>query len=132
MQNNIGEARRRYSDKVGKFTQEDAAEYFGVALSTYKKWEQGQGMLNGEQLKAIAEKYGTTSDYLLRRVDYAVVEIPEEDPATLDERELVMLYRNMDGRHRSLLMENARSFAALSGKSEEGDAESFERAGIVV
>lgn len=68
MKNNIGEARRSYAARIGKFTQDDAAAYFGVSLSTYKKWEQGQGMLNGEQLRAIAQKYGTTVDYLLCRL----------------------------------------------------------------
>lgn len=65
MENNIGEARRNYSLRNGKFTQSDAAKFFGVSLSTYKKWEQGQGMMNGEQLKEIAMKYDTTVDYLL-------------------------------------------------------------------
>ena len=79
MQNNIGDARREYAAKYGKFTQEDAAMYFGVSTSTYKKWEQGQGMLNGEQLRALAQKYETTVDYLLdRSVNYAIVELPEE------------------------------------------------------
>ena len=66
MDNNIGNARRNYADMVGGFTQKDAADYFGVSLSTYKKWEQGHGMMNGSQLREIAEKYGVTVDYLLQ------------------------------------------------------------------
>ena len=71
MKNNIGEARRNYEYYVinDKFTQDDAAEFFGVAPSTYKKWEQGQGKLNGEILCAIADKYDTTVDYLLKLTD---------------------------------------------------------------
>lgn len=62
MFNRIGEARREYADRVGRFTQEDAADFFGVSLSTYKKWEQGKGMMNGEQLRMIAMKYDVTVD----------------------------------------------------------------------
>ncbi len=120
MQNNIGEARREYADKVGKFTQEDAAAYFGVSLSTYKKWEQGQGMMNGSQLKAIAEKYDTTVDYLLRRVSVAVVETPIDEPTTLDERELLSLYRRMEPAQRLAFMEVARSMAVASEKDGAG------------
>ena len=76
MENNIGDARRAYADKVGKFTQEDAAQFFDVSLSTYKKWEQGQGMMNGAQLRAIAEKYGTTTDYLLKIDTDALSRVP--------------------------------------------------------
>ena len=99
MENNIGEARRNYSLRNGKFTQSDAAKFFGVSLSTYKKWEQGQGMMNGEQLKEIAMKYDTTVDYLLdvQGVNYAVVEMPEDDSTlSSDELQLLYLYRKID------------------------------------
>lgn len=71
MQNNIGEARRKYAAKVGRFTQNNAAEYFGVSLSTYKKWEQGSGKLNGERLRQIANKYGVSVDFLLGTSAYS-------------------------------------------------------------
>ena len=68
MQNNIGEARRSYSLKIGhEITQDEAAEMFGVSPSGYKKWEQGVGKLNGEILCAIADKYECSTDYLLCR-----------------------------------------------------------------
>lgn len=110
--NNIGEARRNYAEKVGKFTQEDAAEYFGVSLSTYKKWEQGKGKMNGEQLRDISRKYGVTTDFLLDvkpSVSYATVN-PSERPSsylTDDERELLRSYRNMNESGRDELMEYA-------------------------
>jgi transcriptional regulator with XRE-family HTH domain len=89
MENFIGEARRNYETKNGRFTQKDAAKCFGVSLSTYKKWEQGQGMMNGEQLREIAMKYDTTVDYLLgvSSANYAVVDLPDDDELTDDERE---------------------------------------------
>ena len=119
MKNNIGEARRNYADRIGKFTQDDAAQFFGVSLSTYKKWEQGQGMMNGEQLREIAMKYDTTVDYLLgiTEIDYAVVELPSEEPKKLssDETELLTLYRMMSPDMQRTLLETARNFAALRG-----------------
>ena len=71
MDNNIGEARRSYENTLGggKFTQDDAAAFFDVSPSTYKKWEQGIGKLNGEILCAIADKFGVSVDYLLCRTD---------------------------------------------------------------
>lgn len=67
MDNNIGEARRSYALSHGKFTQKDAADFFGVREGTYAHWEQGRGKLNGEILCAMADKYGCSVDYLLCR-----------------------------------------------------------------
>ena len=129
MENRIGDARRDYADRIGGFTQKDAAEYFGVSLSTYKKWEQGQGKLNGGILREISDKYGVSVDYLLGLHPKAVV--AERQPSR-EERELVDLYRAMGERERVLLMENARAFAALSVKDGAGNTEDVERAGIVM
>ena len=102
MENNIGEARRQYASEVGKFTQEDAARFFGVSVSTYKKWEQGQGMMNGAQLRAIAEKYRVTVDYLLQ------AERPKPQPSlTPEESALLALYLQMDGQAKARVMEYA-------------------------
>lgn len=105
MENRIGEARRLYPDRVGKFTQADAAEYFCVCLSTYKKWEQGAGMMNGSQLRAISEKYGVTVDWLLM-IDR------KRRTQTDSEQELVRLYRSMDMNGRAALMEQAEFLAS--------------------
>lgn len=131
MENYIGEARRRYAGKVGKFTQEDAAKFFGVSLSTYKKWEQGQGMMNGEQLRIIAMKYGVTVDYLLG-INARRVTSDDGDILASDERELLFLYRRMDAENRARMMDNARAFAALSEKDGAGNRADVERAGGVV
>lgn len=44
MDNNIGNARRAYAKRVGKYTQEDAARDFSVSLSAYRNWEQGKNL----------------------------------------------------------------------------------------
>ncbi len=113
MENNIGEARRNYELNNGRFTQKDAAKFFGVSLSTYKKWEQGQGMMNGEQLREIAMKYDTTVDFLLgvSSVNYAVVDLPNDDELADDERELLACYRSLSTKGRHAVLTGLRDFA---------------------
>jgi len=119
MINNIGDARRIYADKVGKFTQEDAARFFNVSLSTYKKWEQGKGKLNGEQLRQIATKYGVTVDYLLNTaVHYAMVDI-KPPQLTTDELELVEIYRNITPKGQQQLMLFARGCLSTFPKNNQ-------------
>lgn len=72
------------------------------------------------------------------RIEYALVDMPTydgENPSgdfSNDERELIALYRNMDDKHKELLLENARSFSALSIKDGARATEDVERAGIAV
>lgn len=126
MENRIGDARRDYATLVGGFTQKDAAEYFGVSLSTYKKWEQGQGMMNGSQLRAIAEKYMTTVDYLLmltdnpEPLDESPAPAPAPSPAlSREEAELLGLWRRMDAQSRDAILVMARNAAAMSGVRQD-------------
>lgn len=92
MDNNIGEARRMYSQVHGKFTQDDAARFFGVASSTYKGWEQGVGKLNGDILCRIADKYDCSVDYLLCRVKDPTP-YPRRAAKTDEERRLLDAFR---------------------------------------
>ena len=129
MENNIGDARRRYELNTGKkFTQKDAAEYFCVSLGTYRNWEQGVGKgLKGKQLKEIADKYDTTVDYLLRltdspKISYHAIALDEpKRPDKLDE--LCELYRSMTDEGRSQLMIYARGLAATYPKNQMDSAE---------
>ena len=126
MQNNIGEARRSYAmtREDGKFSQEDAAAYFGVSVSTYQKWEQGVGKsLKVETLCAMADLYGTSADYLLCRSDNPKFEKVRKMGRC--ERELVELCDRMQPEHKEILMANARAFAALSEKDEQYDGEAL-------
>ena len=127
MNNNIGEARRTYSAAHGKFTQQDAAKVFGVALSTYRGWEQGVGKgLNGEQLCKLADFYDTSVDYLLCRTNnprFSQTRYPGRY-----EMELMDLVDKMDSRHRDTLIDTARAFSALSEK----DKPSYKRYSAVI
>ena len=121
MQNNIGEARRSYglTCKEGKFSQEDAAAYFGVSVSTYQKWEQGAGKtLNLETLCEIADLYGTSVDYLLCKTDNPKFEPIRNLGEYEQERELLDLFRKMGESDRAVLLDTARRFAAFSGARE--------------
>lgn len=118
MENRIGEARREYADRVGKFTQEDAAKFFGVSLSTYKKWEQGKGMMNGEQLRMIAMKYDTTVDYLLEITpksdhDVCIYDLNE------NEQELVDIMRSITPQGQQQLMLFARGVSSTFAKNNQ-------------
>lgn len=117
MENNISEARRRYADENGRFTQQDAANYFGVSLSTYKKWEQGSGLLNGSILRQIAELYGVSVDYLLMRDSKA--EKPSQDYMTNYERELVDIMRTITPEGQRELMIFARGILATHSKNNQ-------------
>jgi len=111
MENRIGEARKRYQKTHGKFTQKDAASYFMVSESTYKKWEQGRGLLNGSQLREIAYKYGVSVDYLLK------IDKPqsESDPY-LDELQRIANSITTEGKRQ--LMIYARGIASSYPKSD--------------
>lgn len=106
MENRISEARREYASMVGKFTQEDAARYFKVSLSTYQKWEQGKGMMNGSQLRELSKKYGKSVDYLLM-IDGAEKHGESRGSAqklTPDEQRLLDAYRKMEPERRQLVL----------------------------
>lgn len=112
MENRIGDARRQYAQFHGGFTQQQAADYFGVSLSTYKKWEQGKGKLNGSALQDISSKYGVTVDYLLMLDN-------DKHPAMIladEETELMSILRNVSPEGRRQLMVFARGIAATYPK----------------
>ena len=118
MENRIGEARREYADRIGGFTQKDAAEYFGVSLSTYKKWEQGQGKLNGGILRDVSAKYGVTVDYLL---GIQPARVSQERQPSREERELVELFRRIADEDKPAFLEMARALA-FAGDAKKKDA----------
>lgn len=54
------------------------------------------------------------------------------DNLTVDEYELITLYRNMDAHHKELMIESARSFSALSVKDEAGIREDVGRTELIM
>jgi len=115
MDNNIGNARRDFAKRNGKFTQEDAAKEFGVSLSAYRNWEQGKFLPSVGVANAIAKKYGVTVDYLLGisdspRIEYASVRL------TTDEDELIELFRVLSPEGRNAVLVGLREYARSSSK----------------
>ena len=132
MNNNIGEARRSYAATIdGGFSQEDAARYFGVSLSTYQKWEQGAGKsIKIETLCDIADLYGTSVDYLLCRTGN-----PKFSPVKhmgKYERELAETCSRLNDQQIDLLVMNAKQFAVANEKNGAGDRQDVGRAGQLV
>lgn len=121
MRNNIADARHSYAltRPDNRFTQSDAAKLFGVSVHTYKKWEQGQGKLNGEILCNIADAFGCTTDYLLCRTDN-----PNPNGSynglrlSTNEAGLIRMYRSADKRGREYILGSARMQMGVEEQSE--------------
>lgn len=102
--------RLKEARKSSGLSQQDASERFGVSLGTYRNWEQGRVVMNGEQLINAAKLYNTTVDYIL---------MTDEDVEENEmEEELVDLYRSMDADGRRTLIAIAETLADLHPKSE--------------
>ena len=123
MENNIGEARRAYANTTdrGVFTQEDAARELGVSLSTYRRWEQGvfKG-LKGDNLKKMAELYGVSVDYLLKRTNkprytYSFIPVSRDGAEDNGWDELANIYNGLSESGRGQLLDYARF---LKGKEK--------------
>ena len=112
MDNNIGNARRNFAKRNGKFTQEDAAKEFGVSLSAYRNWEQGKFLPSVGVANAIAKKYEVSVDYLLgvtdipQQIEYAAIKLSQK------EEELLEIYRSLTDEGKSHLLVYARGCAA--------------------
>lgn len=90
--------------KHAGITQEEAATAFGVSIGTYRNWEQGRVVMNGEQLIAAAKMFDTTVDFILMTdTDLAVPLEPKE--------ELVAIYDSMDSDGQRALLAAAHGLA---------------------
>lgn len=131
MDNNIGNARRAYAKRVGKYTQEDAARDFSVSLSAYRNWEQGKNLPNAGVANTIAKKYGVTVDYLLGNTQengrYAITAEYDDSlsyvrawahvlPLSQDEEELLNCYRQVEPWERELILNHAKMVVLHAGK----------------
>ena len=115
----ISEARREYARKNGiKFTQEDAAAYFGVSVGTYRNWEQGRVELNAIQLDSLSDLYGVTVDYLLGKTS---ISTPAEMMVCANsyEQEIFGIIRSLSPEGKKQLMVYARGCAATYPKNNE-------------
>ena len=95
------ETRLKEARKETGFSQKDAADKLGVSLGTYRNWEQGRVIMNGEQLIRTAHLFGTDVDYLL------MTDVDESGKEKMF-RELEQIYDRMDDDGRETLLIIAR------------------------
>ena len=88
--------------KAAGYSQQDASKMFGVSLGTYRNWEQGRVVMNGEQLIRAAEAFDSTVDYILM----TDVEVPE---ITQQQAELDAIFQELQAPARAVLLDVARS-----------------------
>lgn len=88
--------------KAAGYSQQDASKLFGVSLGTYRNWEQGRVVMNGEQLIRAAEAFDSTVDYILM----TDVEVPE---ITQQQVELDAIFQELQAPARAVLLDVARS-----------------------
>lgn len=125
MQNNLKTAR----EKEG-LTQQECADLFGVKLRTWQTYERGINQPKFEVLCEIADKFGTTTDYLIGRPDAPE---PLKRPETLEEvvnmldMDILMsgLYNILDDQKRREL--SAAMTTLVERQREREEAESAEK-----
>jgi transcriptional regulator with XRE-family HTH domain len=78
--------------------QGDLAKLLGVTATTISKWESGTYEMDQVSLKALADHFNVSIDYLLGH-DYDLKRLP------LKEQKLVRFYRNLSTKQRELIEE---------------------------
>ena len=95
--------RLKEARKSSGLSQQDASEQRGVSLGTYRNWEQGRVVMNGEQLIAAARLYNTTVDFILMT--------DSNDIGDEQEDELIDLYRSLSDDSKEAVLVVARTLA---------------------
>lgn len=103
-------ARLKDARKAAGLSQKEASEFLGVSIGTYRNWEQGRVVMNGEQLVSAARLFGTSIDYLLLTDGAAATD------AGADELQGLYESMNIDGRDALLIV--ARDLAERFGREE--------------
>lgn len=99
MQTRLKEAR-----KGAGFSQQEAAVALKVSIGTYRNWEQGRVIMNGEQLIKASQLFSATVDFILMTDTGAASAKNPED-------ELMALYNDLDADGREALLIVARGLA---------------------
>lgn len=94
---------KRIRESQGKL-QEEVAKDLGIALSTYRSWEQGSRNLNGTKLSRLADYYGVSVDTILA-TNYGVSF--DEQTLTESEETLLNLFNKLDDKGKEKLLEYA-------------------------
>lgn len=108
--------------KDRKFTQEEAANQFGVKLSTYQKYERDAISPPYDILIKIADFYNVSADYLLGRTEIkamAGTTPAEQLDVTAAEQEIIRRYTEFPEEVRLLLLETIRKLVGLPDAPED-------------
>lgn len=112
--------------KEKKFTQEEAANQFGVKLSTYQKYERDAISPPYDILVKIADFYNVSTDYLLGRTEIkamAGTTPAEQLDVSAVEKRIIERYTQLDENMRAVCVEVFRQLtgAAFPGENEKPD-----------
>ena len=108
--------------KEKKFTQEEAADKFGVKLSTYQKYERDAISPPYDILIKIADFYNVSTDYLLGRTEIKAMAgtTPSEQlDVTAAEQEIIRRYTEFPEEVRLLLLDTIRKLVGLPDAPED-------------
>ena len=99
-------------------TQQEAADFLGVNLSSYQKYERAKGTIlpSVDVIVQIADKYQVSTDYLLGRTEIKAMAggSPEEQlDVTAAEQEIIRRYTEFPENVRLLLLETIRKLVGL-------------------
>lgn len=95
--------RLKEARKSSGLSQQDACEKLGVSIGTYRNWEQGRVVMNGEQLISAAKLYNTTVDFILMT--------DSTDAGDDREDELLDLYRSLPEESKEAVLLVAKTLA---------------------
>ena len=98
--------RLKEARKSSGLSQQDACKQLGVSIGTYRNWEQGRVVMNGEQLISAAKLYNTTVDFILM-TDSNDAEDDRED-------ELLDTYRSLSEESKEAVLLVAKTLARRS------------------
>ncbi|MBR5134129.1 MAG: helix-turn-helix transcriptional regulator [Clostridia bacterium] len=96
--------------KARNMTQEDVAKALGLNRSTYTCYEIGTSSPSIATLRALAEMYDVSVDYLLARVDIPVTENMDERLSEAEEMEVLELYRGLTKHRREMVISIMKEF----------------------
>lgn len=109
----IGQRMQRLREEDG-MTQEELGEKLGVSQGTVSQWESGKRAPGGEAVKAMAELFDTTADFILGIVDEEIKLVPYFRDLKEDEELLMQAYAQLTGRQKRIVEELVSSLADMN------------------
>ena len=109
----IGQRMQRLREEDG-MTQEELGEKLGVSQGTVSQWESGKRAPGGEAVKAMAELFDTTADFILGIVDEEIKLVPYFRGLKEEEELLMQAYAQLTGRQKRIVEELVSSLADMN------------------